>query len=192
MNIAVSGKQTRVGQSLTNYVKEVISNSLKKYFNDFISADIHFSKDTFNFKCEINIHINSSIYIQSNGLSNDAYGSFNIANEKIKKRVRRYHRKLTDHKNRITSKIKELSANQYVLKNPDIVKSKPKETEIENPVIIAETEVLIKTLSVSEALMIMSLTDQNAIMFKNTMNKRLNMLYKRSDGNISCVDPIKN
>ena len=38
----------------------------------------------FNFKCEINMHVDSSIFIKGNALSNDAYGAFNIANDKLK------------------------------------------------------------------------------------------------------------
>ena len=91
-NISVSGKQTKVGKSLTEYVKDSIS-TLKKYFDNFISANV-FSKDKYNFRCEINIHIDGAIFLQGNAISNDAYGSFNVANEKIKKRLRRYHRKL--------------------------------------------------------------------------------------------------
>ena len=90
-NISVSGKQTKVGKSLTHYVKDSLVQTLKKYFDNFISGNILFSKDTFNFRCEINIHIDSAIFIQGNAGSNDAYGAFNVANEKIKKRLRRYN-----------------------------------------------------------------------------------------------------
>jgi len=50
---------------------------------------------------------------------------------------------------------------------------------------------LIKTISVGEALMLMKLNDQNAIFFKNIQTKRLNLLFKRSDGNIGWLDPKK-
>ena len=96
--ISVSGKQTKVGKSLTHYVENTITLTLKKYFENFISSNIQFSKDNFNFRCEVNIHVEGSIFIQGNASSNDAYGAFNVANEKIKKRLRRYHRKLTDHR----------------------------------------------------------------------------------------------
>ena len=59
------------------------------------------------------------------------------------------------------------------------------------PIIIAESEEIIKTLTVSEAIMLMDLNDQNAIFFKNTKNKRLNLLFKRADGNIGWLDPKK-
>ena len=186
--ISVSGKQTKVGKSLTYYVKDSLVQTLNKYFDNFISGNILFSKDTFNFKCEINIHIDSAIFIQGNAGSNDAYGAFNVANEKIKKRLRRYHRKLTDHRLKNKKPLKYLKANEYIIENPEL---KNKKESLYNPVIIAESDDIIKTVSVSEAIMLMNLKDQNAIFFKNVQSKRLNILYRRSDGNIGWVDPKK-
>ena len=187
-NISVSGKQTKVGKSLTEYVKTCLVSTLKKYFDNFIMANVLFSKDTYNFRCEINIHIEGSIFIQGNSLSNDAYGSFNVANEKIKKRLRRYHRKLIDHRTRNNKPLKFLEASQYVIQDPE---SKRQKENNSDPVIIAESQDMIKTISVSEAIMLMNLRDQNAIFFKNIQSKRLNILYRRSDGNIGWVDPKK-
>ena len=187
-NISVSGKQTKVGKSLTNYVQSSVSQTLKKHFDNFISSNILFSKDTFNFRCEINIHIDSSIFIQGNALSNDAYGAFNVANEKIKKRLRRYHRKLTDHRLKNKQSLKYLQASQYIIEDPELKRNRDK---ISEPVIIAESEDIIKTVSVSEAIMLMNLKDQNAIFFKNIQSKRLNILFRRADGNIGWVDPKK-
>ena len=187
-NISVSGKQTKVGKSLTNYVNDSVKQTLKKYFDSFISINILFSKDTFNFRCEINMHIDSSIFIQGNAISNDAYGAFNVANEKIKKRLRRYHRKLTDHRLRNKKPLKYLEASQYIIEDPELNNKKGNPLE---PVIIAESEDIIKTVSVSEAIMLMNLNDQNAIFFKNVQSKRLNILFRRSDGNIGWVDPKK-
>ena len=62
---------------------------------------------------------------------------------------------------------------------------------LHDPVIIAESDDIIKTVSVSEAIMLMNLKDQNAIFFKNVQSNRLNILYRRSDGNIGWVDPKK-
>lgn len=187
-SISVSGKQTKVGKSLTTYVKNMILSTQKKYFENFISANVLFSKDSYNFRCEISIHIEGSIFLHGNALSNDAYGAFNVANEKIKKRLRRYHRKLTDHRTKNKKPLKYLEASQYIIENPELKNSKKHSSE---PVIIAESEDVIKTISVSEAMMLMNLNDQNAIFFKNIQSKRLNILYRRPDGNIGWVDPKK-
>ena len=84
--ITVAGKQTKIGKSLSSYVQDALKETLKKFFKNFINSSVLFSKDTFNFKCEISIHLEGSIFVKANALSNDPYGSFNLANEKIKKK----------------------------------------------------------------------------------------------------------
>ena len=187
-NIQISGKQTKLGESLKSHVKQYIKSSLKKYFESVVSINIQFSKDTFNFKCEINIHVEKTIFVQSNGLSNDAYGAFNIANEKIKKRLRRYHRKLTDHRKNSKVISKESNMSQFIIQDPE---SHRKEENINQPIIIAETNFIVKTMSVSEALMVMTLSEENAILFKNIKNNKINFLFKRPDGNIGWIDTKK-
>ena len=43
--ISVSGKKTKVGSSLEFHAKNHLKLTLKKYFNDFISSEVLFSKD---------------------------------------------------------------------------------------------------------------------------------------------------
>ena len=61
--------------------------------------------------------------------------------------------------------------------------------EEDEPVIIAESEEKIKVLSVSEAIMLMNLNDEIVYFFKNIKTNRLNILFRRSDGNIGWLDP---
>ena len=172
---------------MTSFAKTTLKKSISKYVDNFIGSNIQFSKDRKKFKCEIDIHVDSSIFIKAAAISDDAYDCFNIANEKIKKRIRRYHKKLTDHRLKKKS-VKYLKANEYVIQDPE---NSRKNLDVDNPVIIAESEEIIKNLSVSEALMFMNLNDQNAIFFKNVKTNRLNILFKRSDGNIGWLDPKK-
>ena len=56
-------------------------------------------------------------------------------------------------------------------------------------VIIAEKPTAIETLTVSQAVMKMDLQDLPAVMFVNTSTGRVNVVYRREDGNVSWVDP---
>jgi hypothetical protein len=59
----------------------------------------------------------------------------------------------------------------------------------EAPVIVAETTTEIPSLSVSEAVMRMDLGAQPAFIFRNRKNGAVNVVYRRTDGNIGWVDP---
>ena len=47
----------------------------------------------------------------------------------------------------------------------------------------------IETLSAGEAVMRMDLGDLPALLFRNAAHGRLNMVYRRRDGNFGWVDP---
>jgi hypothetical protein len=55
--------------------------------------------------------------------------------------------------------------------------------------VIAETRMEIARLTVGEAVMRMDLADQPVMMFRNSASNELNVIYRRSDGNIGWIDP---
>jgi hypothetical protein len=58
-----------------------------------------------------------------------------------------------------------------------------------NPVIIAESTTSLKQLSVSEAVMELDLTGASAMVFQHGSSGRVNVIYRRADGNVGWVDP---
>ena len=57
------------------------------------------------------------------------------------------------------------------------------------PAIIAELPTEIATLTVGEAVMRLDLEDAPAMMFRNRAHGTLNVVYRRTDGNIGWIDP---
>ena len=57
------------------------------------------------------------------------------------------------------------------------------------PIIVAEMQTDIATLSVSEAVMHMDLADLPVLMFRNSKTNALSVVYHRKDGNIGWIDP---
>ena len=60
------------------------------------------------------------------------------------------------------------------------------------PVTIAESSKQIRTQSVADAVMQLDLTDEPIIVFTNASNDQVNVVYRRSDGNIGWIDPARN
>lgn len=57
------------------------------------------------------------------------------------------------------------------------------------PIVVAEMQTNIDTLTVSEAVMRMELAELPALMFRNRAHGGLNLVYRRKDGNVGWVDP---
>ena len=65
----------------------------------------------------------------------------------------------------------------------------PEQAKDLNPVIIAEATTTLKRLSVSEAVMELDLTGAACLVFQHGSSGRVNVIYRRSDGNVGWVDP---
>ena len=130
------------------------------------------------------------IFMQSEATGDDAYISFDRALERIGKRLRRYKRRLRDHNAGQASEIESIAAQQFVLRGePEDVVDNHQEPDRLDPVVVAEMQTRLHTLTVGEAVMRLDLTGDAAMMFRNSAHGGLNMVYRRADGNIGWVDP---
>ena len=57
------------------------------------------------------------------------------------------------------------------------------------PIIIAETEARIPSLSVGEAVMQMELVGAPLLVFRNEKHGGVNVVYRREDRNVGWIDP---
>jgi hypothetical protein len=80
-----------------------------------------------------------------------------------------------------------LDAPSYVIEAPD----HEAEDDVDgySAVIIAEATTSLKRLSVSEAVMELDLTGAACMVFQHGGNGRVNIIYRRPDGNVGWVDP---
>jgi ribosomal subunit interface protein len=188
MQFSISGQHISIGASLETYVKDKTNGAVLKYFENAPSSNIHFSKDSYQFVCDIIVNEGTGrhITIKSKATSDEIYNAFDLALAKLEKQLRKYKSKLKDRSAKIKSSEAINKAIKYVIDSS--TPSHEEETDIDNPIIIAEKEVKLSKLSVGEAVMKMDLENLPALMFLNTKNDRINIVYYRKDGNISWVD----
>lgn len=188
MQIQITGKKIEVSEALRRQAEDKIKDICKKYDLKPLECSITFSKDWLMIRSDIEMHIGCGIYIRAHKETEDAYLSLEQAIETFEKRLRRHKKKLIDHskKRDVTYYAKE-PAFQYVISARG-----ERETEEDHPLIIAEVKTEIPTLTVSEAVMHLDLADAQAMLFNNVAHNQLNVVYRRTDGNIGWIAPSKN
>jgi len=204
MQIRITGANMDVGGSLTTYVEENLEPAVKKYFENAVDAEVHFSKHKHMFKVMISVNEGvkgGGIVVKSNAEAGDVYGCFNEACQKVAKQLRRYKRKIVNFRRQapgikdLEPDFKALGAKKYILppNNYDIFEEMENEEEKEKEEkkldVVSEKTTNIEKLSVDEAIMKMDLADLPALVFINSENNRINVVYYRKDGNISWIDP---
>lgn len=187
MRYQISGKQIDIGDALQTHVKEELGASVKKYAERPTDAQVIFSKSGHEFVCEATVHLSTGLTASAKAHSTEIYGAFDACNEKMEKQLRRYKRRLKDHHKERAEPVELFGASSYILASES--DSDAQEPETLQPMIIAEMQTKIATLSVGEAVMQMELSGDPVLVFRNESKDGLNVVYRREDGNIGWIDP---
>jgi len=188
MQIQVSGRGVDVGEALRSHIQARVDEHVNKYIDRVNSVSAVVAKDAHLFRVDLtgNVGTHSGFTVRSRGESSDVYAAFDDAVEKVAKQLRRYKRKITNHhQNAATPDVHLVKATKWVLQADAGEQDEDKQSAL----VIAEKATEIETLTVSQAVMKMDLQHLPALMFFNKAHGRLNVVYRREDGNISWVDP---
>jgi Sigma 54 modulation/S30EA ribosomal protein C terminus len=105
----------------------------------------------------------------------------------LEKQLKKYKQRLKDHHRNPRTDRTQRDASAYVIPHDD-------DHEGDEPAgmhapVIAETATKIPELSVGEAVMQLDISTTNFVLFHNSKEGRLNVVYRRPDGNIGWLDP---
>jgi ribosomal subunit interface protein len=184
MSLRISGKNLDIGEAFRDHVEGRIGDILGKYFDGGFSGHVTLEREGPGFRTECAIHIDTGALIQAEGRAQEPYQSFDLSAERIEKRLRRYKRRLKEHHHGKAETSEPASA--YVLAAPE---DDAEVTADYSPVVIAEETTQLKTMTVGGAVMAMDLTELPVVVFRNAGHGGINVVYRRSDGNIGWIDP---
>jgi ribosomal subunit interface protein len=187
MRYQISGKQIDIGDALQTHVKTELGEAVQKYAERPTDANVIFSKSGHEFVCEATVHLSTGLTASAKAHNTDIYGAFDDCNEKMEKQLRRYKRRLKDHHKERAEPVEFDGVSSYILASES--DSDAQEPETLQPMIIAEMQTKIATLSVGEAVMQMELAGAPVLVFRKEGKDGFNVVYRREDGNIGWIDP---
>jgi len=98
MSFRVSGKNLDVGDALRERINARIAAVMSKYFDGGYSGHVTVEREGSGFRTECAIHLDSKVTLQAKASAADAYASAEQAALRVEKRLRRYHRRLKEHR----------------------------------------------------------------------------------------------
>ncbi|AHD02562.1 ribosome hibernation-promoting factor, HPF/YfiA family [Leisingera methylohalidivorans] len=185
MRYKISGKQIDIGEALQTHVQNELGSAVQKYAERPTDATVVFSRSAHEYVCEATVHLSTGLSAQAKAHETEIYAAFDACCEKMEKQLRRYKRRLKDHHKDRSEPVEHLGANSYILASEE-ADSEPDSLQ---PIIVAEMETRIPSLSVGEAVMQMELAGAPVLVFRNEGKDGLNVVYRREDGNIGWIDP---
>ena len=184
MVLRISGKQMNIGEALGRRIQERMDEVVGKYFDGGSAGQVTIEKTGSGFNCDCTTHLDTGIVLQAAADGHDPTACFEEAADKLEKRLRRYKRRLKDHHSEVQAVPVEAAYS--------IFQAPPEEDDLlddYNPVIIAESSTKVSTQTVAQAVLSLDLTDSPVVVFTNAASGRVNVVYRRADGNIGWIDP---
>jgi ribosomal subunit interface protein len=185
MTLRVSGKNFDIGDAMRQRVLSRIEAATGKYFDGSVSGHVVIDHEGAGFRTHCVLHLASGITLQTEGRSHEPYVSVDQAADRIEKRLRRYKRRLKEHHAGTTHDARETVA--VVTMEPPA--DEGPEIEDFSPVVVAEQTRNLRQLSVSEAVLDLDMRGAPVVVFRHATSGRINVVYRRADGNISWLDP---
>jgi ribosomal subunit interface protein len=188
MRYQISGKQIDIGEALTTHVKAELGEVVEKYAQRPTDAVVIFSRAAHEYFCEATIHLSTGLTAQAKGHASEIYAAFESCREKMDKQLRRYKRRLRNHHSARTAPVEFAGGSSYILA-PTEEPEEDDHSDLAQPIVIAEMETKIPSITVGEAVMQLELAGQKMLVFRNEGHGGVNVVYRRDDGNIGWIDP---
>lgn len=190
MRYQISGKGMDVGDALQTHVKSELGETFEKYAGRPTDATVVFSRAAYEHICEATVHLSTGLTASATGRASEIYPAFEACREKMDKQLRRYKRRLKDHHRDRVDPVEFAGAPSYILAGTNGADTEELEPDSLQPMIIAEMEMQVPTLSVGEAVMQMELSHAPLLVFRNEKSGGVNVVHRRDDGNIGWIDPV--
>ena len=186
MTLRVSGKNFDIGEAMRQHVQDRIGASVAKFFDGSVSGHIVIDHEGTGYRSDCTLHLTSGTSLHSEGRAHEPYASFEQAADRLEKRLRRYTQRLKAHHASGASHVETGMVADYVLEAP--IDEAEHGAEF-NPLIIAERTSSMKEMSVSGAVLELDVTGAQVLAFKHAGSGRVNLVFRRTDGNIGWIDP---
>ena len=175
MKINVISKNIQVTPALREMVEKKISK-LEKYFDPNIEARIRLSVQKNSQVVEVTIPFNGVI-LRVEESTDDMYKSIDLVEEKLQRQIRKQKTKLSR---------KNVGGS---LRYPDFYAIEVKEVEEDTSKVVKTKTFDVKPMSQEEAILQMELIGHNFFVYQDAESNKVNVMYKRKDGNYGLIEP---
>ena len=178
MNLIVKGHGLHVTDAMRTYAEEKIGH-LQHYFDHIIDAHVTMRTERSLQIVDVTLHLPNFI-IKAEERSDDMYSSIDLVRDRLEQQIRK-------HKTRIIDRHHHPKTNGKVAPEPP---GAPEDVD-EGPRIVRSKRFAVKPMHTEDAAHQMELLGHSFFVFVNAETEELNVLYKRKNGDLGLIEPVK-
>mgnify|MGYP001392321173 CR=1 FL=1 len=176
MRISITGKNLEISDYLRDLVEKKVGK-LERYFPQDTEALVTLSVEKNRHIVEVTIPFEGGI-IRGEEITGDMYASIDNVLDKLEKQIIRHRTKLE----------KSLRSGAFRYDEP-LFGGSYGDAEEDGPRIVRVKRFNIKPMSEEEAMLQIEMVGHSFYVFINSDTNRMNVLYKRKDGNYGLIEP---
>ncbi|WP_294154305.1 ribosome-associated translation inhibitor RaiA [uncultured Clostridium sp.] len=174
MKVTVIAKNIELTQALKEIVQKKISK-LEKYFEEEVEAKATLSVQKSRQIIEVTIPFNGAI-LRSEESTEDMYKSIDLVEDKLERQIRKQ-------KTRLSRK------NNGSLKFAAVYDSESDFLQENEGSLVKVKKFGVKPMDSEEAILQMDLLGHNFFVYQDAHSSKVNVVYKRKDGNYGLLEP---
>ncbi|NLB10244.1 MAG: ribosome-associated translation inhibitor RaiA [Clostridiaceae bacterium] len=178
MIIDIHGVGIKVGEGFENTVKKKMQK-FERYFGDDAHAVVRFQYEHEDVRTELTIKVRSHLY-RAEAIAPEAIMSLQRAIDVMEGQIRKQKTRMK-RQSRSFDYMKDYIA--------DLEAGVAQDEEEEMPIITRRKNFAITAMDANEAVLQMELVDHTFFLFLNPDTGKVNLVYKRLDGNYGWIEP---
>lgn len=195
-NITINGRHFQVTDSMKDYVIDKISK-LERFGPRLIDINVIMEIQKIDHRVDIVVRFDN-IKIKSHASCTDMYASIDYAVDKLQRQISRYKKRIQEHHNK---GLKEVDMNVNVVRPHLNDQINDVNAEIEEETskhlidsfrphqVVASESLPLKILSIDEAIMKMELSQDAFLVYRDEIDRKFKVIYRRNDGNYGVIEP---
>ena len=192
MQVNVSFRHMDASPAVQQYASDKLHHVVSKYVQgEDIDSQITFSVEKYWHIVNFTINING-LTLKSSEKTEDMYSSVDLALEKVERQVRRYKSKIRNHRPDARQRSLSMQVVTAIGTSDDSEDTLPVadagDQEIGTHESVQVENLTAPFMTSDNAIMALELSDAPFLVFTNESTERINIIWRREDGNFGLID----
>ena len=192
MTLRVSGKNLSIGQALRTHVHGRIDGIVAKYHAGSPSGHVTIEPEGSGYRADCTLFLASGVTLQVEAIAPEPYASFDKAADRVERRLRDQKKRFNarhEHDDLIAAGVMQADGPDH----PPVASAPPQDADDGHevfPTVVAEHANGFAAMTVAAAVRKLDATSEAVVVFRYAEDQRINIVYRRGDGNIGWIDPL--
>jgi len=175
MEIIITFRHLEPNESLKQYVHEKVSR-IEKYLHKITEVSVILALEKRSNIAEVIVNVNRAKITAKETNEDNMYTAIDLVMDKIERQAKKHKDKITSHKDH------HRRARHNIFSPDDF-------TDMEDNNLVKSESIAIKSMRTDEAVLELGESDDDFYVFKNTETNKVNVMYRRRNGDFGLIEP---